>query len=191
MDAARHGIEVFQVPVNIGGLDLAPLAVLLHQREKTRQFRPVRITPLLEERHGHIVCRLAVGFRGLQNGQSQVFIQIVLERLRGAVRSDVHISDDEFDLLADAFHLGFSFCLSLLHEREVDRDTVRFHDAKVHGGRAFDLLHDVPVFRKVAVEPVVELVIEPKGKIGVGRAIADGLLALRIQLVKVLSIRNT
>ena len=74
MDAACHGVDVFQVPIDVGGLDLAPLAVLLHQREKTRQFRPIRIAPLLEERHGHIVRRFAVGFRGLQNGQPQVFI---------------------------------------------------------------------------------------------------------------------
>ena len=36
------------LPVDICGLDLAPLAVLLHQREKPRQFLPVLIAPLLE-----------------------------------------------------------------------------------------------------------------------------------------------
>ena len=188
MDAARHGIEVFQVPIDIGGLDLAPFAVLLHKREQPRQFRPVLIAPFLEERHCHIVRRLAIGFRCLQNGQPQVFIQIVLERLRGAVRADVHIADDELDLPADAFHLVFRFCLSLLHKREVDWDAVRLHDAEIHGGRAFDLLHDVPVFRKVAVEPVVELVIEPKGKVRIGRAITDGFFVLCVQFVKVLPV---
>lgn len=94
----------------------------------------------------HIISCLAVGFRSLQDGKSQILVQVVLERLCGTVCADIGIADDELDFLADALHLGLSFYLSLLYEQEVTLNAVLFHDTEVHGSRALNQLHDVRCF---------------------------------------------
>ena len=147
MDAPRDDIDVFQISVNVGGLDLAPLAVFLNQREKLRHPGAILVAPFLEKRHGHVVRRLAVGFRGFQYGQVQISIEIILECLRGAVRPDVHVADDEGNLLAQPLHLSFRFRLSLLHEGKIHGNAVLLHDAEIYGGRAFHFLYESSVPR--------------------------------------------
>ena len=65
MDTPRNGVDIFHIPVNVGGLDLAPLAVILYQKEQMRHLRTMLVAPFLEKGHGHVVRRLTIGFRGL------------------------------------------------------------------------------------------------------------------------------
>lgn len=64
------------------------------------------------------------------------------------------------------------------------------HDAEIHRRRALDLLHHVPVLGEEAVKPDIEDVIQPQGKVGVRRAIADGLIVIRVKLVEMPSRRH-
>ena len=64
------------------------------------------------------------------------------------------------------------------------------HDAEIHRRRALDLFHQEPVLRQVPVKPVVEQVIQPQRVVRVRRAVSDGRLVLRVQLVKMPSARH-
>ena len=190
MDASGSRIDVFHVAINIGRCDLIPLAVFLHQFKQMGQFRTVGITPLLQHNHGGIVRSLAVALGGFENRQSQVIEKIGLEGIGAAIAADIHITNHECDLTADTLHSGIGFCFTLLHQRKVHRHTVVFHDAEIYGGRTFHLFHQKSVFRQKAVKPVIEDVIQTKGKIRVGTAIADGLRIHGIQLIKMLTVCN-
>lgn len=84
------------VTVNIGGLDFAPLAIFLHQSEESWKFRLILIAPLFEQNHRHIIGSLFIRSSSLEDGQTEVFEQIIFKRLGATVFTDSHITNDEF-----------------------------------------------------------------------------------------------
>ena len=79
MQPFGHGVEEFQVTVDVGGLYLSPPPIFLHQFEERHEFRLMFLAPFTEENHRHIV-QSGLGFVGnLEDGQPLTLEEIFLE----------------------------------------------------------------------------------------------------------------
>ena len=190
MDAPGRCIYMSEVAVYIGAFQLAPLAVFLDEFKEPHQFRLVLGAPFFQHLHGGIVRRLLVLLRFLHDGQTEVFVEILLECGSGRIRADCHSARDTVDFLPDLRNLLIGFLLPFKHEVAVNRYAVVFHKPTVHCGRRFQFFHDDSVLREKTVKPVIELEIQPQGIVGVGAGVTQSLMLLGIHLIKVSARRH-
>ena len=99
MNAPCGRIDEAQVAVDVGGFQLRPAPVFLHHFKQRHQLRAIFRAPFCQHGQRLVVRSLSV-FRGrLEYRQTQLLEQIILERLRSGVGSDVHVADHAANLL--------------------------------------------------------------------------------------------
>ena len=172
MDASRYCVNMCEIPVYVGAFQLAPLAVLLHQGKQPCERRSVLGAPFAKHLHGRVVRRFSVSLCSLQDGKSEILIEILLECRRGRVCSDLHVACHGIDLFLQRRDLFLRLCLFGKHRIFVHGNSVVPHHAAVYGGRRFDLLHNGTVPRQETIKPVVALVIQAERVVRVGAGVA-------------------
>ena len=184
VNPACRRVDPFEVSVDVGALDLCPLAEFLHSIEELDELRAVLFAVGAKQLDRFIVRRLGIFGRGLQDGQVFRLIQIILERLRPAVFSDVHVSDDRLQLCPQIHEVRLGLRLLLSHELGIEEDTAVLHHAGENGGRAFDPFADLAVLRDVVLKPVVESVIELQCPVAIRAGVPAGIPCVRVELVE-------
>ena len=177
-------IDPFEIPVDIGALDLCPFSKLLHGIEEGNHLRAVLFAIRTKQLHSFIVRCLGIFGRGLQDGQVFCLIQIVLECLRSTVLSDIHIADDRLQLCSKIHKVRFGLCLLFLHEVGIEQDAVILHHAGENGSWAFDLFTDQAVLRDVVLKPFVERVVKLQCPVAIRTGIAAGIPCIWVELIK-------
>ena len=153
VDAPRRVIHMAQIPVQIGAAYLPNPPVFLHQLEQPHQLRAVLPAPVRQQDHGLIIRRLLVFRRCLKHRQPKVFVKIIFERRSGGIRSDIHVPNQERNLLPYFHDPPICLPLPLLHGRLIQHQPVIAHDPAEYGSRALHLLHQKPVLRQIPVKP--------------------------------------
>ena len=176
---------MLQVPVNIGALDLAPLAVFLNQLKQPRQLRPVFPAPVREQDHGLIICRFLVFGGGFKYRQLQVFIEVFLKRRCAGVGPDFNVADHKSDFIFQLCQFRFGLGLLLKHKFPIHQKAVVFHQADVYSGGRFYLFHHIAMLGQIPVKPVVEQVIQAQGIIRIGAGVAEGFGIPRVQFIEI------
>ena len=184
MYSTGRRIDPFEIPVDIGALDLRPLAEFLYDIEEGNHLRAVLFAICTKQLHSLIVRCLGIFGRGLQDRQVFCLIQIVLECLRSTVLSDIHIADDRLQLCSKIHKVRFGLCLLFLHEVGIEQDTVILHHAGENGGWAFDLFTDQAVLRDIVLKPFVERVVKLQCPVAIRTGITAGIPCIWIELIK-------
>ena len=179
VDAPRCLIHMAQIPVQISAPYLPNPPVFLHHLKEPCKLRAVLPAPVRQQDHGLVIRRFLVFRRGLKYRQPKVFVKIIFERRSRGIRPDLHVPDQESDLLPDLHDPPIGLPLPLLHGRLIQHQPVIAHDPAEYGGGALHLLHQKPVPRQIPVKPVIEQIIEPQGIVAVGAGIAHRLPILR------------
>ena len=120
MNPAGCRVDPFEVSVDVGALDLRPLAEFLYRVKELNHLRSVPLAVGAKQLNCLIVRRLCIFGRGLQDGQVFCLIQIILERLRAAVLSDAHVSYDRLQLCPQLHEVRLGFGFFLRHELGIE-----------------------------------------------------------------------
>ena len=177
-------IDPFEVSIDVGALDLCPLAEFLYGIEEGNHLRTVLFAICTKQLHSLIVRCLGIFGCGLQDGQVFCLIQIVLECLRSTVLSDIHIADNRLQLCSKIHKVCFGLHLLFLHEVGIEQDAVILHHAGENGGWAFDLFTDQAVLRDVVLKPVVERVVKLQRPVAIRTGVPAGVPCIWVELIK-------
>ena len=177
-------VDMPQITVQIGAFDFSPAPVFLHQLKEPGKLRAILPAPVGQQDHGFIVRRFLILGRSFYHRKAQVLIKITFESGGGGVGPDLHVTDQEGDLLPDSGKALLGLRLFFLHGGLIHKQAIIAHEAAIHSGRGLDLLHNAPVPGEVFIKPAVEQVVQPQGIIAVGAGIADSFRILRVQLVE-------
>ena len=132
-----------------------------------------------------MVVRSLSIFRGrLKYRQTQLLEQIILERLRSGVCSNIHISDHAANLFPQLQQALRAFALLADHGGLIHEQAVVFHQAAVNCRGTFNVFHDPAMPRQKGVEPFIEAPIQAQGVIAVGAGIAHRFGIVAVQLVE-------
>ena len=159
MNSPGGAVDMPQITVQIGAFNFSPAPVFLYQLKKPGQLRAVLPAPCGQQDHSFIVSGLLILGCGFHHRQAKVFIKITLERRGGGIGPDLHVADQEGDFLPDGGNPFLGLCLLGFHGGPIHEQAVIPHQAAVHGGWGFNLLHNAAVPGQVLIEPAVEQVI--------------------------------
>ena len=190
MDAPGGRVDEGEVSVNVGRLELRPLAVFLHHFKQRHKLRTMYSAPFRQHHHRLVIGSLGVFLSGFQYRQAQRFEQIVLECLCGGVGSNIHVANHGPNALADFQQPGSAFALLADHGSFIHEQAVVFHQAAVYRCWGFHLLHNIPVPGQGLIEPAVEQLIQPQRIVGIGTGIAHGFGRMGRKLVEEPSFGN-
>ena len=132
-----------------------------------------------------MVVRSLSIFRGrLEYRQTQLFEQIILERLCSGISPDIYVADHAVNLLPQLQQARRAFALLADHGRLIHEQAVVFHQAAVNRRGTFNVFHDPAMPRQKSVEPFVEPTIQPQGVIAIGASVAHCFGIMAVQLVE-------
>lgn len=92
---------MLQIAVHIGGLDFSPAPVFLHPLEQLNILRLIFLAPFGEQNQRLIVHGFLELSRGLKHRQFQIIVQIFFKCCCAGIGTDIHITDDESNILTD------------------------------------------------------------------------------------------